>query len=315
MLRAFFARLPSMWFKNLVVYRLPADWAVSAPELEQRLATRILQPCGPFDMLSRGWVAPSSTGRLVHTVGLQHLIALGVNQKLLPASIIRQVTAERAEALAREQGLPVGRRQMRDLKMRVTEELRAKALTRRRITRAWIDPTNGWLVVDAAGVAKAEELIETLRDTLESLAVQLIETERSPQMSMAVWLKLGEAPLRLTIDQDLELRAANESKATIRYTRHPLDGKEIQAHMAAGMYPRQLGLTWNERIAFVLNEKLQLKRLEFLEMSKDSPDGGELDEAEQFDIDFTVMTGELAKLLGDMVAALGPQEQQRAAAA
>ena len=304
-----------MWFKNLVVYRLPADWALSAAELEQQLATRVLQPCGPFDMLSRGWVAPSSTGRLVHTVGLQHLIAMGVNQKLLPASIIRQVTAERAEALAQEQGLPVGRRQMRDLKMRVTEELRAKALTRRRITRAWIDPTNGWLAVDAAGIAKAEELIETLRDTLGSLAVVPIETQRSPQMSMAVWLKLGEAPFRLTIDQDLELRAANESKASIRYTRHPLDGKEIQTHLSNGMYPVRLGLTWNDRVAFVLNEKLQLKRLEFLGMSKDTADGDEVDEAEQFDIDFTVMAGELAKLLDDVVAALGNEEQERRAAA
>jgi recombination associated protein RdgC len=315
MLRAFFAAPFPMWFKNLVVYRLPADWAVSGPELEQQLATRPLQACSPFEMLSRGWVAPSSTGALVHTVNLQHLIALGVNQKLLPGSIIRQVTAERAEAQAREQGFPVGRRQMRDLKMRVTEELRAKALTRRRVTRAWIDPGNGWLVVDAAGVAKAEELIEMLRDTLGSLSVQLIETQRSPQMSMAVWLKLGEAPLRLTIDQDLELRAANQTKATIRYTRHPLDGKEIQTHLSAGMYPTRLGLTWNDRIAFVLNEKLQLKRVEFLEMSKDTADGGELDEAEQFDIDFTVMAGELAKLLDDVIVALGTEQEERAAAA
>jgi recombination associated protein RdgC len=304
-----------MWFKNLVVYRLPADWAVSAAELEQQLATRTLQPCSPFEMLSRGWVAPSSTGRLVHTVNLQHLIALGVNQKLLPASIIRQVTLERAEALAQEQGFPVGRRQMRDLKMRVTEELRAKALTRRRVTRAWIDPTNHWLVVDAAGVAKAEEVIELLRDTLGSLAVQMIETERSPQMSMAVWLKLGEAPLRLTIDQDLELKAAKDSKATIRYSHHPLDGKEIQAHLSAGLYPTRLGLTWNDRISFVLNEKLQLKRVEFLEMSADQADGDEIDAAEQFDIDFTVMAGELAKLLEDVVAALGTDVQERAAAA
>src|SRR6202048_3413177 len=304
-----------MWFKNLVVYRLPADWALSAAELEQQLATRPLQPCSPFEMLSRGWVAPSSTGRLVHTVNQQHLIALGVNQKLLPGSIIRQVAAERAEELAQEQGFPVGRRQMRDLKMSVTEELRAKALTRRRLTRAWIDPANGWLVVDAAGTGEAEELVETLRDTLGSLAVQLIETQRSPQMSMAVWLKLGEAPLRLTIDQDLELRAANQTKATIRYAHHPLEGKEIQAHLSAGMYPTRLGLTWNDRIAFVLNEKLQLKRVEFLEMSKDSADGGDLDEAEQFDIDFTVMAGELAKLLDDVVAALGTEVQERAAAA
>ena len=304
-----------MWFKNLVVYRLPADWAVSAAELEQQLTTRTLQPCSPLEMLSRGWVAPSSTGRLVHTVNQQHLIALGANQKLLPASIIRQVTTERAEALAQEQGLPVGRRQMRDLKMRVTEELRAKALTRRRVTRAWIDPVNGWLVVDAAGVAKAEELLEILRDTLGSLSVAPIETERSPQLSMGVWLKLGEAPLRLTIDQDLELRAANQTKAAIRYSHHPLDGKEIQTHLSAGMFPTRLGLTWQDRIAFVLNEKLQLKRIEFLEMSKDTADGGELDAAEQFDIDFTVMAGELAKLLSDLVAALGSGEQERAAAA
>jgi recombination associated protein RdgC len=310
-----------MWFKNLVVYRLPADWAVSAAELEEKLTTRTLQPCSAFEMVSRGWVAPSGTGRLVHTVNQQHLIALGVNQKLLPASIIRQVTLERAAVLAEENGFPIGRRQLRDLKMRVTEELRAKALTRRRITRAWIDPLNGWLVVDAAGAAKAEELIETLRDTLGSLAVLFIETERSAQMSMAVWLKLGEAPLRLTIDEDLELKAANQSKATIRYSHHPLEGKEIQAHLATGMYPTRLGLTWNDRIAFVLNEKLQIKRVEFLEMSKDGPasiDAGEdeLNEAEQFDIDFTVMAGELAKLLDDVVAALGNEvQEQRAAAA
>jgi recombination associated protein RdgC len=308
-----------MWFKNLVVYRLPADWALSGPELEQQLASRTLQPCSPFEMMSRGWVAPSSTGALVHTVNMQHLIALGANQKLLPGSIIRQFTLERAQELAKEQGFPVGRRQMRDLKMRVTEELRARALTRRRVTRAWIDPANGWLVVDAAGVAKAEELIETLRDTLGSLSVQLIETQRSPHVSMALWLKHGEAPLRLTIDQDLELQAANENKPTIRYTRHSLEGKEIQAHLQSGMYATRLGLTWNDRVAFVLTEKVQIKRVQFLEMSKDNAsETDELDEAEQFDIDFTVMAGELAKLLDDVMMALGAEDraqQQQAAAA
>src|SRR3569832_1964399 len=106
-----------MWFKNLVVYRLPADWSVSAAALEEKLATRPLQPCSPFEMFSRGWVAPSSTGQLVHTVNQQHLIALGVNQMLLPASIFRQVSLERAEALAEEIGFRVGRRQLRDLKL------------------------------------------------------------------------------------------------------------------------------------------------------------------------------------------------------
>ena len=90
-----------MWFKNLVVYRLPADWNVSAAEIEERLSQRSLQPCGSFDMHSRGWVHAGPTKRFVHTTHGQHLIALGVEQKLLPASIIRQVASERAAELER----------------------------------------------------------------------------------------------------------------------------------------------------------------------------------------------------------------------
>jgi recombination associated protein RdgC len=304
-----------MWFKNLAVYKLPAEWTVSAAELEAHLARHTLRPCSPLEMVSRGWVPPAASGRLLHTVNQQHLIALGVDQKLLPASIIRQVAAERAEVLANEQGFPVGRRQMRDLKMRVAEELRARALTRRRMTRAWIDPSGGWFVVDAASAAKAEELVETLRDTLGTFAVQYMQTERSPHLSMAAWLMHGEAPGRFTIDQDLELQTADPSKATVRYTRHPLEGKDIRVHLSAGKYATRLGLTWNDRISFVLTEKLQVKRVEFLEMTPDRTDGGELDAAEQFDIDFAVMAGELVQLLVDLTQALGGEPGQQAAAA
>jgi recombination associated protein RdgC len=304
-----------MWFKNLIVYRLPDDWAVSARELEEKLQLRSLMPCGAFDMQSKGWVFSSDAERYVHTVNGQHLIALGVDQKLLPGSIIRQVATERAKEMAKEQGYPVGRRQMRELKMRVTEELRGRALTRKRITYAWIDPTNGWLAVDAAGEARAEELVETLRDTLGSLQVTLLETERSPSAALTAWLMLGDAPLTFTIDDDLELQAADQSKPTIRYVRHPLDGKEIRNQIQAGMHATRLGLTWRDRVAFVLNEKLHVKRLDFLLIEKEKPEeGGSTNPAEQFDIDFTLMTGELAALLTDLSAALGAPQEQAAAA-
>ena len=66
-----------MWFKNLVVYRLPADWSVAPAELEEKLAQRSLQPCGSFDMQSRGWVHSSPAQRFVHTTHGQHLIEIG----------------------------------------------------------------------------------------------------------------------------------------------------------------------------------------------------------------------------------------------
>jgi recombination associated protein RdgC len=304
-----------MWFKNLVAYRLPADWSLTAAELEELLVRRTLQPCPPFEMQSRGWVPPSPTGAFVHTVNRQHMIALGVDQKLLPGSIVRQVTAERAAAQAQEQGFPVARRQLHDLKMRVTEELRARALSRRRVIRAWIDPVNGWFVVDVASIAKAEELVETLRETLGGrFAVELPQLSRSPQQAMSLWLAHGDAPAGFTIDQDLELQSADPQRSTVRYTRHPLDVREVQGHLKAGKYPLRLGLTWADRIAFVLTDKFQVKRLEFLEVSKERGGAEELDPAAEFDADFTVMAGELAKLLADLSEALGGDALQQAAA-
>jgi recombination associated protein RdgC len=286
---------------------MPADWALTAAEFEGQLAGRTLQPCGPFELSSRGWVPVTSGGRLLHTLNRHHMIALGDNQKLLPGSIIRQVAQERAEVQAEEQGFPVGRKQMRDLRARVADELRARALTRRRVTRAWIDTEGGWFAVDAAGITRAETVVETLGDTLGSFAPLAIETERSPHAAMTSWLLRGEAPGRFSIDDDLELQTSDKSKTIIRYTRHPLDGKEIQAHLASGKYPTRLGLTWNDRVSFVLTDKLQVKRLEFLEMGKDSTEGDDVDPAEQFDIDFAVMAGELANLLKDLWQVLGKE--------
>jgi len=297
-------------FKNLVFFRLPADWTLHAAEFETELAGHVLTPCGPFDMSSRGWVPVTHGGRLLHTVGGQHMIALGTDEKLLPASIVRQVALERAEIQAKEQGFPVGRKQMRDLRLRVADELRARALTRRRITRAWIDPVGGWFVVDAAGLPRAEALIETLGDTLGSFAPRIIETARSLPAAMASWLLRGEAPGSFSIDDELELQTADKSKTIIRYTRHPLDGKEIRGYLNSGKYPTRLGLTWRDRVSFVLTDQLQVKRLDFLEMGKDEIEGEEtsdVDAAERFDIDFAVMSGELAGLLQDLAAVLGSE--------
>lgn len=298
-----------MFFKNLVIYRLPANWNVSAAALEEALAQRPLQPCGALDMESCGWVPASPRNRVVHTTNGQHLIALGVNSKILPGSVIKQETQERAKEIEQEQGFAVGRRQMRDLKDKVTVELRAKAFVRKRVTRAWIDPGCGWLVVESAGASSAEKVVETLRDCLGTLAVTYLETEHSPQQGMAAWISTGEAPNRFTIDTDLELQAADESKSTVRYARHVLDGKDIQSHISTGKAVTKLGLTWNDRVTFVLTNKLEVKRLKFLSITKDAGESEtDLSAEDQFEADFTLMSGELSQLLSDLAQALGGEQ-------
>jgi recombination associated protein RdgC len=303
------AEFPVMWFKNLVVYRLPAGWSIAAADLEQQLSQRPLQPCGGYDMQTRGWVFPGPQQRLVHTLHRHYLIALGIDQKLLPASVINQVTKDRAVEVAAEQGYPIGRRQMRELKERVADELRARAFTRRSMTRAWLDLDRGLLVVDAAAPKKAEELVETLRDTVNGCSLQLVETEKSAAVSMGAWLMFGDAPGRFQIEQDLELQSVDDTKSMVRYVRHPLEGKEVQKHISSGKSPTRLGMSWNDRVSFMLTTDLQIKRVQFLDIVKDRAEDQAEVADEQFDIDFALMTGEFGHLLNDLIDVLGGEAQ------
>ena len=296
-----------MLFKNLILYRLPQDWTEVPADLELKLADRCLFPCAPFEMQSRGWIDASPAQRLMHTIEQQRLIALGVEQKLLPSSVIRQVVVERAAKFTEDQGFPCGRKQLRDLRLAVTEELKSRALSRRTSTLAWIDGEDRWFAVNAASAKRAEDVIDVLRNTIGSFAAVPLGTERSPAMSMAQWLHAGAAPNGFTLDDSLELRAGDKSPAVIRYTQCAPESRELRARLAAGMLPTRLGLTWNGRISFVLTDKLVLKQIEFLELADQPPadDDPELDPVERFDAELLLMSGELRKLIADLIDALG----------
>jgi recombination associated protein RdgC len=295
-----------MWFRNLLVYRIAAPWRIEADAFDASLAEGRLQPCASLAMESRGWVSPRDGERLVCTLNRQWLIALGVEEKLLPSTVVRQVADERAIALEKRQGHPVGRKQLRDLRIQVTDELLPRALARRRTTRAWIDTENQWLVIDVGAPKKGDELIEALRRTHDTLpTIVQLETQRSPGGMLTHWVETGDAPEGFTIDRDLELQAADGSKAIVRYSNHNLEGRDIQAHIRAGKTATRLGMTWRDRISFVLTDQMQLKRLEFLDVLCSESEGDVDDPEEQFEIDFTIMTGELSKCLVELTAGFG----------
>lgn len=293
-----------MWFKNIFIYRLPDDFHIIPAKLEEKLALKPLMPCSGLDKQSLGWISCRGDDRLVHTANKQILFALGVEQKLLPASIINRFTKERVADIEAQQGYKPGRKQLKEIKQTVTDDLLPRAFAVQRTTYAWLDLVKGRMVIEAASSAKAEELLEHLGKTVDNFPVQLLHTELSPVAAMTNWLAGENAPAGFTIDRELELRSSDESKATVRYANHALEGKEILAHIAAGKRAARLGMTWNDRISFVLNEHLQLKRIEFLDIIKEESSKVADNEDELFELDFTLMTGELAKLLSDLTESL-----------
>jgi len=298
-----------MWFRNLQVFRLASGWSATPEGLAESLARTGFKPCSALQRQAQGWVPPrGNPGELVYVQAQQMMLALGVEQKILPVSVIRQYAQERARELEEVQGYKPGRAQQREIFDAVEAELLPRAFVKRRLTYVWIDPVGGWLVVDAASSGKADEVIEQLKETLGELPLTLLKTLQAPGTAMTTWLSLGEVPGSFTIDQDCELRSPGDAGGSVRYTRHPLEAAELNQHIGRGKVAGKLALTWNDRISFVLTEQLQIKRLAFLDVLKEQAEqageGGDM-----FEADFAIMAGELRGLLNSLTEALGGEAE------
>jgi recombination associated protein RdgC len=296
-----------MWFKNLQIYRLPAPWKITPDQLAAAIAPQAFTPCSSLELLSQGWVSPRNNGLFVHTVNRQMVILLGTEKKLLPASVINQVTKARAAEIEEQQGFAPGRKQMRELKENVTDELLPRAFSIQSSTWVWIDPVNGWLVIDAGSTGKAEEVLKLLIKAIDKFPLETLRTVLSPATAMTGWLSSDEAPSGFTVDQDTELRSTGEGKATVRYVRHALEADDVRRHIESGKQCTRLAMTWNDKISFVLTENLSIKRIAPLDVLKEDADGTSKNDDERFDSDMMLMTGELHKLLTALIDALGGQ--------
>lgn len=295
-----------MWFRNLQIFRLTSGWAYPTESLSVALGNGVFHGCGATDRVARGWVPPrGNEGELVFSVGHQQLIALGVEQKLLPTSVVRQYAQAKLTAIEATQGYKPGRKQTREVIEQIEAELLPRAFVKRSLTYVWIDPVNRWLLVDASSSTRADEVMEHLKLSLNDLPVSLIKTQLAPATVMTQWLAAGEVPGSFTIDRDCELRAMAEERAAVRYVRHNLDSEEVRSHIAGGKSATRLALTWNDRISFVLTEQLQIKRLVFLDLLKEDAERQAENADDLFAANFTLMCGELAQLLDHLREVLG----------
>jgi DNA recombination-dependent growth factor C len=297
-----------MWFKNLRVYRLAPNWAYGSLGLQSSLERLQFTPAGACDMTAFGWVPPRPDTGLVYAQDDQLLIALRIEKKLLPASVVDQFARAKAREIEEHQGYKPGRKQMKEIKEQVTDELLPKAFSSYRDTRVWIDTRNRWLVVDTASSAVADAVLGAVAKVLDPFPIAPLYTEYSPAVAMTNWLVWDEPPTNFSIDQDTELQSNRESAAKVRYQRLCVDLDDIRKHVEAGRTCTRLALTWADRVSFVLTDGLEVRRIAPLDVLQQGRQMAET-EADQFDSDFALMTGELSRLLGDLVEALGGEKE------
>lgn len=294
-------------FKNMIVYRIAPTWQADLTQVEEALAKAPFMECGATQEKSLGWVPPRGElhGPLAESVDGQWILRFMVEAKVLPGSVLARKVKEKADRIEQETGRKPGKKESKELKDEAKLDLLPMAFTKQGSTWVWIDLRARLLALDTSSQGRADEVVSVLVDLLPGLAVALLHTQTSPQAAMSHWLGTQEPPVGFTIDRECELKSADESKAVVRYARHPLDIEEIQAHITQGKLPTKLALTWDDRVSFMLTEGLQLKKVQFLDTvfeSTKADDGG-------FDTDVAIATGELSRLIPDLIEALGGEAE------
>lgn len=296
-----------MWFRNLIVLRLPAGWGLDADALADALRPHAFTAPGSVEEARAGWVPPfEGDDALVRSAGRQLLVALREEKKLLPARVVAQFARQRAEQLEAAEGSRPGRRRMKEIREQVRDELLPRAFSLSSDTRAWIDPVAGRLAIDAASQARADELVGLLSRALDGLPARPLKTARSPAAAMTAWLAEDDAPAGFSIDQDAVLEA-RDGKASVRYANQSPEAEDVARHTKAGKQCTQLAMTWAGRVSFVLTDTLAIRRVRPLDVVQEGRAGSAAgDDAEaRFDSDFTLMAGELSALVDGVVDALG----------
>ncbi len=301
-----------MWFKNLALFRFTEAFTLSANELEEKLEQIRFRPCGQNEEFSFGWTAPlgRSSEQLIHTSNQFMMVCAQKEEKVLPAAVINEMVLERILEAEDQQGRKLTSKERAAVKEELIFELLPKAFSFTRRTFAYIDPKGGWLIVDAASANKAEDLVSLLRKCLGSLPVIPPATNEKPSTTMSQWLVNPQIPANITIEDECELRSTEEEGGIIRCKRQDLSQPEIKHHLDSGKQVVKLAVSWADRLSFVLDESLAIKRLRFLELIQDQVAEIETDsETMQFDTDFAIMSLELDKFLPQLMELFGGENK------
>ena len=278
--------MKSVFFKNIRTFKLssnlPECLTTDRDEFEQMLEDRAHAPVGQLESRSIGWTTANDvTDLFAHWVEDVCLLRLRVESKVIPAAAVKKALEERCRQVERQQGFRPGRKQTKEIKYNVIDELSAKALTTYRHTQVLIDVANKLLLVDASSSTRCDEVLGLLVRTVDPFPVESVQVVRSPATVMTNWLLADEADPPFVIEQEIKFVNPSQSKAAVAYKDVSVDPEDVKTHVQTGRQCVRLGLTYNDRLSFVLTDDLTIKSVKPLDVLREYR-GADLNALEAF---------------------------------
>lgn len=290
-----------MFFRNLTLFRFPQNLRAALSDLQPALEAHRLNPVGPLEMFSRGFVSPFGREHeaLSHALDDGVWIVLGAEDKILPSVVVNEITARKAQEIEEREGRPLGGRARKRLKEDTLHELLPRAFAKPSRTGLHLDLGCGIAAVDTSSRKTAENVISELRSALGSFPAVPVNAEVAPRSILTGWLAGEALPKGLTLGDECELKDPVDRGAVVRAQRQELTADEIGNHLDAGKQCSRLALVLDDHLSFVLGDDLVVRKLKFLDgaIERLGQDDA-VDAAAELDARYALMVGELRRLFG-----------------
>lgn len=301
-----------MFFKNLIAYRLTQSISLNPEDLWAALETKLHREPAAQEMSTYGFVAPYKAA-LVETAkapsGDYILVAAKKTERILPGSVIRDELTKKIAEIEAEQVRKVYKKERDQLKDDIIQAFLPRAFLRHKVTHALIMPADGLILVNCFSPSQAEDLLSTLREVLGSLPVRPVTSKIAPTATMTDWLKTKKASDGFFVLDECVLSDTNEGGGTVNCRHQDLTEEAIEMHLSTGKVATKLSMAWQDKLSFILDDALRIKRLRFEDLLQDQAeaDGGD-DEHGQFAASLAIMAGTFAEFLPQLLTSLGGEE-------
>lgn len=299
-----------MWFKHLHLYRVHDAPALSGDDLSLALDEHAFRPLGGVEAKRMGWSAPAGRGseQRLHELHGHRLLSALRQERLLPASVVKEEVEARAAEREETEGRPLRRQEKQALKEQIYEEFLPRAFVRTQRIDLWWDTQRNLIGINASSRKRAEDVLDLLRQTLGSLKVTPLVTRTTPIRAMTEWLNDPEKrPEAMALGDQVELKATKGDESVIRGRQIDLDSEEIQTALDAGRQATRLAFTIDESLSLVLTDDLALKTLRFadalIDEASQTEDGD--DPVLRLETDFALMTQALSRTIEQLIEWLG----------
>ena len=308
-----------MWFKNLTLYRIHEQQLLSAEQMAVVLDEHRAKPLGNADARRIGWAAPAGRlggGQLIHDIQGHRLISALRQERMLPASVVKEEVDEQVAEIEASEGRKVTRKEKTALKEQAAEALLPRAFVRSQKIDLWWDTERQLIGVNTSSRSSAEDVLDLLRQTLGSLKVTPLSTQTLPIRAMTTWLgDTASRPADLQLGDNVELKAKGDN-GVVRGREVDLDSDEMQQLLESGRQASKLALSIEGQLSFILHDDLALKSIRFgdalIEEADHTEDGD--DALARLETDFILMAGSLRTSLERLVEWLGGETQREPSA-